>query len=172
MNMNDTEIVWSVLQSAGYSKTDNVKDADVILMMTCAIREKAETKVWNKLQHYTALKRHRAEQKSKSSVKIGVLGMFPFHRKLIFFLSFNRVQLIQEMRFVLGCMAERLKHKLVEKEKSIDVVCGPDSYKDLPRLLAITNTNQTAVNVVLSLDETYADVVPVRLNQDSVSAYV
>jgi len=69
-------------------------------------------------------------------------------------------------------MAERLKEKLVEREKSVDIVAGPDSYRDLPRLLAISRDNQTAVNVILSQDETYADVVPVRLNENSVSAFV
>jgi len=71
-----------------------------------------------------------------------------------------------------GCMAERLKEKLLEKEKCVDVVAGPDSYRDLPRLLALTENDQKAVNVLLSLDETYADVTPVRLNNDPVSAYV
>lgn len=69
-------------------------------------------------------------------------------------------------------MAERLKTKLLEKEQLVDVVAGPDSYKDLPRLLALTRNGQSAVNVLLSLDETYADVMPVRLNQGSVTAYV
>lgn len=73
---------------------------------------------------------------------------------------------------VLGCMAERLKERLIEKEKAIDIVAGPDSYKDLPRLLALTDNNQVAVNVLLSQDETYADITPVRLNTNSVTAYV
>lgn len=74
---------------------------------------------------------------------------------------------------ILGCMAERLKIQLLEKEKSVDVISGPDSYKDLPRLLAITKTGgPSAVNVLLSLDETYADIIPVRLNQNAVTAFV
>lgn len=73
---------------------------------------------------------------------------------------------------VLGCMAERLKTDLLEKHRSVDVVAGPDSYKDLPRLLAITQSGQRAANVLLSLDETYADIVPVRLNQDSVTSFL
>lgn len=73
---------------------------------------------------------------------------------------------------LLGCMAERLKTEVLEKEKSVDIISGPDSYKDLPRLLAVTKNKQSAVNVLLSLDETYADVVPVRLNPDSVTAFV
>lgn len=73
---------------------------------------------------------------------------------------------------ILGCMAERLKTELLEKEKSVDVISGPDSYKDLPRLLTITKSGQSAVNVLLSLDETYADVMPVRLDQNAVTAFV
>lgn len=73
---------------------------------------------------------------------------------------------------VLGCMAERLKTELLEKERSVDIVAGPDSYKDLPRLLAVTKSGPRAVNVLLSLDETYADVMPVRLNEDAVTAFV
>lgn len=69
-------------------------------------------------------------------------------------------------------MAERLKMDLLEKEKSVDVISGPDSYKDLPRLLAITQNGLSAVNVLLSLDETYADIMPVRLNQNAVTAFV
>lgn len=80
---------------------------------------------------------------------------------------------IFDLKFFLvsGCMAERLKTKILDKGKLVDVIAGPDSYKDLPRLLAITDS-ETAVNVMLSFDETYADITPVRLNQDSVGAYV
>lgn len=70
-----------------------------------------------------------------------------------------------------GCMAERLKTKILDKGKLVDVIAGPDSYKDLPRLLSVTD-NETAVNVMLSFDETYADVTPVRLNKNSIGAYV
>jgi tRNA A37 methylthiotransferase MiaB len=69
-------------------------------------------------------------------------------------------------------MAERLKKKLIEKEKMLDLVCGPDAYRDLPRMLAQTESGQAAVNVLLSLDETYADIMPIRLNQNSPSAFV
>lgn len=90
-------------------------------------------------------------------------------------------------------MAERLKTDLLEREKWVDVgmfillkhflkhfmtnftyfiVAGPDSYTDLPRLLAITQSGQRAVNVLLSLDETYADVIPVRMNENAKTAFV
>ncbi|KAL1464950.1 hypothetical protein WDU94_004550, partial [Cyamophila willieti] len=143
MNVNDTEVVWSILKRNGYTKVNHPRDADVILVMTCAIRENAEGKVWERLKFYRSIK--QANKKSRTfPLKIGILG----------------------------CMAERLKKALLEKEQSLDLVAGPDSYKDLPRLLALTYANQTAINVLLSLDETYADISPVRLNEDSVSAFV
>lgn len=143
MNVNDTEVVWSILQSSGYCKVNTPQEADVILVMTCAIRENAEGKVWQRLNLYRSLK--QTNKKSRTfPLKIGILG----------------------------CMAERLKQSLLEKEKALDLVAGPDSYKDLPRLLALTYSNQTAINVLLSLDETYADITPVRLNEGSVSAFV
>ncbi|XP_045537175.1 mitochondrial tRNA methylthiotransferase CDK5RAP1 [Papilio machaon] len=145
MNLNDTEIVWSILKKSGFEKTELEEEADIFLVMTCAVREGAESKIWHRLDHLRGFKRRRAISKNKNKpVKIGILG----------------------------CMAERLKEKLIEKEKAVDVVAGPDSYRDLPRLLALTENGQTAVNVLLSLDETYADVMPVSLNQNNVSAFV
>lgn len=144
MNVNDTEIIWSVLKNVGFTKTDSLNDADVVLVVTCSIREGAETKIWNKLQYLKGINNVRIKTKEKPPMKIGILG----------------------------CMAERLKFKLLEREQCVDIIAGPDSYRDLPRLLAVTDTGQAAVNVLLSLDETYADIMPVRLNQDAVTAFV
>ncbi|KAF5270681.1 hypothetical protein FQA39_LY01419 [Lamprigera yunnana] len=143
MNVNDTEIIWSILKANNYIKTDNVNEADVVLLVTCAIREGAENKIWNRLECLKGIRKKQLRNKLKG-MKIGVLG----------------------------CMAERLKHKLLEKERSVDVVAGPDSYRDLPLLLASTSDNQTAINVQLSVDETYADVMPVRMNESTVTAFV
>ncbi|KAH0947657.1 hypothetical protein HN011_010951 [Eciton burchellii] len=142
MNVNDTDIIWSILKSHGYKHTQSLSDADIVLLVTCSIRDSAEQKIWNKLEVLKHMKNKRKKM-TGLSMKIGLLG----------------------------CMAERLKTKILEKEKLVDVIAGPDSYKDLPRLLAMTD-NETAVNVVLSFDETYADVAPVRLDQDSIRAYV
>ncbi|XP_017752919.1 PREDICTED: CDK5RAP1-like protein [Eufriesea mexicana] len=139
MNVNDTEVVWSILKSHGYEKVDRIEKANIILLVTCAIRDNAEQKIWNKLDSLRYLKK----RKKRSSVKIGLLG----------------------------CMAERLKNKIIERDKFVDVIAGPDSYKDLPRLLSVPD-NETAINVVLSFDETYADITPVRLNPNSTSAFV
>ncbi|KAG8234319.1 hypothetical protein J437_LFUL013059 [Ladona fulva] len=144
MNVNDTEVVWSILKKNEFLRTESLEDADVVLIITCAIREGAEDKIWNKLNYLKGLKNARRKLKTKPHMRIGVLG----------------------------CMAERLKERLIEKEQAVDIVAGPDSYRDLPRLLALTEDNQKAINVLLSLDETYADVIPVRLNQNSVTAFV
>ncbi|XP_015243565.1 PREDICTED: CDK5 regulatory subunit-associated protein 1 [Cyprinodon variegatus] len=142
MNVNDTEIAWSILMKKGYQRTADLKQADVVLLVTCSIREKAEQTIWNRLQQLTAMKKKRL--KSKSPMKIGILG----------------------------CMAERLKMELLEREKLVDVLAGPDAYRDLPRLLAIADGGQQASNVLLSLEETYADVMPVQHGAQGYSAFV
>lgn len=73
---------------------------------------------------------------------------------------------------VLGCMAERLKEQLISEEKMVDVIVGPDAYRDLPRLLNVAEGGQKAINVILSADETYADINPVRLDSNGVSAFI
>lgn len=142
MNVNDTEIIWSILKAHNYLKTDNLNEADIVLIVTCAIREGAEAKIWNKLDFLRGI--NKARPKHMPGFKIGILG----------------------------CMAERLKHQVLEKDRTVDLVAGPDSYRDLPRLLALTENDQKSVNVLLSFDETYADIMPVRLNENSVSAFV
>ncbi|KAL1266012.1 hypothetical protein QQF64_004039 [Cirrhinus molitorella] len=142
MNVSDTEIAWSILQKAGYSRTHELPEADVVLLVTCSVREKAEQTIWNRLKHLTALKKR--SQKHKTSLKIGVLG----------------------------CMAERLKSKLLEQEKLVDILAGPDAYRDLPRLLSLAYGGQRASNVLLSLEETYADVMPVHQTPEGHSAFV
>lgn len=142
MNVSDTEIAWAILEKSGFQKVENISEADVIFAVTCAIRENAEQKIWNRLKYFQSLKNGR--KKGQTPLKIGLLG----------------------------CMAERLKKKLLEKSKTVDIVAGPDAYRDLPRLLSVTESGQTAINVMLSMDETYADVIPVRLNKESKSAFV
>ena len=140
MNTNDTEVAYSILQKTGlYNRTLEEKEADVVLMMTCSIRENAEQKIWNRLKDYL----HR--KKFKKNLQIGILG----------------------------CMAERLKEKILDKEKLVDVVCGPDSYRLLPDLLSQSlRSGSSAMNVQLSLEETYADLAPLRINHNSKNAFV
>lgn len=140
MNFNDTEIVLGILSASGrFAMVKKPEESDVILLMTCAIREHAEEKVWNRLDFLRSL-----ERKSGRSMVVGVLG----------------------------CMAERLKQEILEKRKNVDIVCGPDSYRDLPNLLRIAETGQNGINVMLSADETYSDVTPVRLDGTTKSAFI
>jgi len=138
MNMSDSEIVASILGEQGFNTTQNLEDADLVLVNTCSIREKAEQTVRKRLEKYNAVK------KINPKMKVGVLG----------------------------CMAERLKEKFLEEEKIVDLVVGPDAYRDLPNLLEEIDAGRDAVNVILSKDETYGDVSPVRLNTNGVSAFV
>jgi tRNA A37 methylthiotransferase MiaB len=143
MNVNDSDIVRSLLLQAGMRECSEERDADVLLTNTCTIRENAETKVWNRLQE---LKSARKKYKTTATTKI--VG-------------------------VLGCMAERLKENLLENGMA-DLVVGPDAYRDLPNLVSklLEQDVDTAVNVQLSLEETYADVTPVRRNPNDISAFV
>ncbi len=138
MNFSDSEIVASILTEEGYSTTPKLEEAELILLNTCSIREKAEQTVRNRLQKFQSLKKQRPE------TRIGVLG----------------------------CMAERLKKKLLEEEQIVDMVVGPDAYKDLPNLLKELDEGREAVNVLLSKEETYGDIRPVRLQSNGVSAFV
>ena len=138
MNFSDSEVVASILKKEGYELTDNSKEANLVLLNTCSIRDKAEQTVRNKLKNFNSLK------KQNNKLKVGLLG----------------------------CMAERLKEKLLEEEQIVDLVVGPDSYKDLPNLLNEVEHNQKAVNVILSKSETYGDISPVRIHNNGINAFV
>ena len=138
MNFADSEVVASIISKEGYDSTTNLNDADLILLNTCSIREKAETTVRKRLESFNKLKRNN------NNLKVGVLG----------------------------CMAERLKSKFLDEEKIVDLVVGPDAYKDIPNLLDEINEGRNAVNVLLSKEETYGDISPVRLASNGVTAFV
>ncbi|MAP53527.1 tRNA (N6-isopentenyl adenosine(37)-C2)-methylthiotransferase MiaB [Altibacter sp.] len=138
MNFSDSEIVASILANEGFNTTNRLEDADLVLVNTCSIRDKAEQTVRKRLEKYNAVKRINPK------MKVGVLG----------------------------CMAERLKEKFLDEEKIVDMVVGPDAYKDLPNLLQEVEEGRDAVNVILSKDETYGDIAPVRLGGNGVTAFV
>ncbi|KAL2348572.1 hypothetical protein Fmac_002572 [Flemingia macrophylla] len=151
MNVNDMEIVLSIMKNAGYSEIVSIPEsAEIIFINTCAIRENAEQKVWQRLNYFWFLKRHW-----KSNVATG-----------------RAQSLCPPKVVVLGCMAERLKEKILDSDKMVDVVCGPDAYRDLPRLLEEVDYGQKGINTLLSLEETYADINPVRISKNSVTAFV
>ena len=138
MNFADSEVVASIVSKEGYNSTNDLNEADLILLNTCSIREKAELTVRKRLESFNKLKR------KNKNLKVGVLG----------------------------CMAERLKSKFLDEEKIVDLVVGPDAYKDIPNLLEEINEGRNAVNVILSKEETYGDISPVRLSSNGVTAFV
>ena len=138
MNFADSEVVASILTKEGYTLTEKLDQATLVLVNTCSIREKAEQTVRKRLEYF------QSQKKNNSEMTVGVLG----------------------------CMAERLKHKFLEEEKIVDLVVGPDAYKDLPNLLEEVANDKEAVNVLLSKEETYGDIAPVRLNTNGVSAFI
>ena len=138
MNFSDSEIVASILQEESFSATTDLEQADLILINTCSIREKAEENVRQRLRVFEKIK------KRKPGTLVGVLG----------------------------CMAERLKEKLLEEEKLVDIVVGPDAYRDLPKLIGTASDGEKGVNVFLSREETYADISPIRLDSNGVTAFI
>ena len=139
MNTNDSAIVASVLQTAGMTESKSIDAADIVLLNTCAVREHAEQKIWQRLYEFRAMRR----KGGRHTVA------------------------------VLGCMAERLKEKLITEEKLAHVVVGPDAYRSLPTLLeSVRNSGTTAMDVRLSLEETYADITPIRTSSDGISASI
>ena len=139
MNFSDSEIVASILVNGGYNTTQVLEEADLVLVNTCSIRDKAEQTIRKRLEKYNAVKRE-----VNPKMKVGVLG----------------------------CMAERLKEQFLEEEKIVDLVVGPDAYKDLPNLLAEVEDGRDAINVILSKEETYGDISPVRLMSNGITALV
>ena len=138
MNFSDSEIVASILKNEGYTTTKEIESADIVLINTCSIREKAEQTIRTRLKNF---------QKIKSNNPTLTIG-------------------------ILGCMAERLKTKFLEEEKIVDLVVGPDSYRELPQLIKEIEDGRKAVNVILSTEETYADIIPVRLGNNKVTAFI
>lgn len=135
MNVNDSEVILSILQDAGYALTEDIGQAQVILANTCSIRDNAEQRIWGRIDQF------RLQKRKREGVIIGIVG----------------------------CMAERLKDKLLEK---VDLVAGPDSYRSLPQLLDAITPDHPQINVLLSHEETYADISPVRLDKNGVSAFI
>ena len=135
MNVNDSEVILSILQDAGYALTENIEEAAVILANTCSIRDNAEQRIWGRIDQFKLQKRKRED------VVIGIVG----------------------------CMAERLKDELL---KAVDIVAGPDSYRTLPDLLEAVRPNNPQINVLLSHEETYAEISPVRMDRNGISAFI
>ena len=137
MNVNDSEVILSILQKVGYCLTENIEEADLILANTCSIRDNAEQRIWGRIEQF------RLQKKRRSGVIIGIVG----------------------------CMAERLKDKLLDGHQ-VDLVAGPDSYRSLPGLLEAITPQKPQIDVLLSHEETYADISPVRMDKNGISAFI
>ena len=138
MNVGDSEIVVSIMQQEGYIYTENIAEADVVLINTCSIRDNAEQRIWGRLSEM------RQRRKAKPSLVVGIIG----------------------------CMAERLKEQLIESDYGVDIVAGPDAYRDLPNLIRKAENGEKGINVELSKEETYAEIAPVRLDRNGVSGFI
>ena len=138
MNAGDSEIVVSIMQEHGYRYTENINEADIVLINTCSIRDNAEQRIWGRLSAMRQIK------KRKPTLIVGIIG----------------------------CMAERLKEQLIEKGTGVDIVAGPDSYRSLPDLVRTAENGAKGINVELSKEETYAEIAPVRLDRNGVSAFI
>lgn len=137
MNVADTEVIFSILGKAGYGKTEEMGEADVILANTCSVRDNAEQRIWGRIEEFNR------ERKAREGIVVGIVG----------------------------CMAERLKDKLLDSGK-VDLVAGPDSYRTLPTLLADIAPDKPQINVLLSHEETYGDIAPVRIDKNGISAFI
>ena len=136
MNVADTELVFSILEKKGYSRCEDISQADVIMANTCSIRDNAEQRIIGRIDQFVL-------QRQKREIIIGILG----------------------------CMAERMKEALLSSGK-VDIVAGPDSYRRLPELLEAAGEGHPQIDVILSREETYADISPVRTDKNGVSAFI
>ena len=137
MNVNDSEVVLSILQDAGYARCARMEEADLILINTCSVRDNAEQRVLGRLDVF------RQEKRRRRGVVVGVLG----------------------------CMAQRLREKLLE-HPAVDLVAGPDAYRELPRLVSAVQVEGKQIDTLLSHEETYADISPVRTDATGVTAFI
>ena len=137
MNVNDTEVIFSILQKAGYTRTERMEEANLIMANTCSIRDNAEQRIWGRLEVFNQ------QRKARPGTLVGIVG----------------------------CMAERLKDKLLDTRK-VDLVVGPDAYRSLPRLLEAISPENPQIDVLLSREETYADITPVRTDKNGISAFI
>lgn len=136
MNVADTEVIFSILGKAGYGRTEDMDEADVILANTCSVRDNAEQRIRGRIEVFN-------RQRKSREVVVGIVG----------------------------CMAERLKDRLLDAGK-VDLVAGPDAYRSLPGLLEDISPDHPRINVLLSREETYADISPVRIDRNGISAFI
>ncbi len=146
MNVADSEVVASVMKMAGYELCDSDADADAVFLNTCSVRENAENRIYHRLEALHAVQRKNAAATADGPSLRPIIG-------------------------VLGCMAERVRDDLIQNHHA-NLVCGPDSYMNLPDMIAQCETGSNAINIELSTTETYREVIPQRIGLTHVSGFV
>ncbi|MBO7397380.1 MAG: tRNA (N6-isopentenyl adenosine(37)-C2)-methylthiotransferase MiaB [Bacteroidales bacterium] len=137
MNVNDSEVIFSIMADEGFSRTEDISEADLILANTCSVRDNAEQRIWGRIEVFNQAR------KQHPGALVGIVG----------------------------CMAERLKDKLLDTGK-VDLVVGPDAYRRLPGLVRAIRPDSPQIDVLLSRDETYADIKPLRTDRNGLSAFI
>ena len=148
MNVADSEVVASVMQMAGYETCETVEEADAVFLNTCSVRENAENKIYHRLEELNFLRKKRHSTNTQQYPPLRGEDRRGLSNTLII--------------GVLGCMAERVKDELIQAH-GVDLVAGPDAYLSLPDLVAQCEMGLKAMNIELSLTETYRDIVPQRM---------
>ena len=146
MNVADSEVVASIMQMAGYELCESVEEADAVFLNTCSVRENAENKIYHRLEALNNLRKRRNGNGNANGNGNLIIG-------------------------VLGCMAERVKDDLIQNHHA-NLVAGPDSYMQLPDLIAQCELGQNAIDTELSTTETYKDVLPQRAHGSHLSGFV
>ncbi len=161
MNVADSEVVASIMQMAGYELCDDIDKADAVFLNTCSVRDNAEQKIYHRLE---ALHRENVNRgRSLSLPHPSSLNPLPS--------SLNPHPSSPRILGVLGCMAERVKETLISDHHA-DLVAGPDSYLNLPHLIAACEQGEKAIDTELSVTETYRDVMPQRAHGMHISGFV
>ncbi|MCQ2313158.1 MAG: tRNA (N6-isopentenyl adenosine(37)-C2)-methylthiotransferase MiaB [Paludibacteraceae bacterium] len=156
MNVADSEVVAAIMQTTDAELTDNLHEADIIILNTCSIRDKAEQTVQHRLQEIQALRKKNTLHSKLSNETAS--------------LNSKLSTLNSPIYGIIGCMAERMGQELIDKWK-VDFVAGPDAYLDIPNLLAQALNGHKAINIQLSTTETYSHILPSRIGK-SISGFV
>ena len=162
MNVADSEVVASIMETIGYELCEQLEEADAVFMNTCSVRDNAEQKIYGRLQFFQSLKAKRDAEYRKAINKLKKTKA-----------SAEEIEAVKPQQLivgVLGCMAERVREDLMKQ--GADLVAGPDSYLDLPNLVSAAEQGEEAVNVELSTTETYREIIPKRMGNTRISGFI
>ena len=169
MNVADSEVVASIMQTVGYELCDVLEEADAVFMNTCSVRDNAEQKIYGRLQYFQSMKAKREAEYRKLVNGLKKEGR-PQDLKTTEPQNLTTSKPQNLIVGVLGCMAERVREELIAH--GANLVAGPDSYLDLPNLVAAAEQGMEAVNVELSTTETYKEIIPKRMGNTRISGFI